>query len=496
MSDASADYQLIHQMMTAVNGANTLDEVMQVTCETAVALFDIDHSGMVIFEQDGTHGKVVAEFPDFGTKGMRIPVNGVMAEEEMLTSKRPLILTNVPQTTTLGSVHETLTQLKINSILIIPVLVNDAVFGSFSLDIVDRTRQFSEREVDLCQILATQVGTAVANVHLLTKATKHLSQMEQLYETGLELVAQVDKTEMLQSIIGQAISLLDAKSGGIYEFDELNQTLTLKADYSREEMMLGVTLQFGEGAAGRLLAEEAPYLIVSDYEKWPDRASVYQGKQFFGAVIEVPLHRNGKILGVLYIDDEVSRQFTHADAQLLQRFADQAAVTLEKAAAIHGDTSKLGQLERLAQASSEIMGQLGDRSLQDILDLIAHHAALILDAETCSICLVKREGYLRFEACYGYTANDIQVGREFKICSGEKSGLTGHIAHEGQLFNAHGELLRNHPAVKGVERPYMASRECYSMLAIPLNKQQPNGDTSLLGLLRVDNKQDSNGRFN
>ncbi|MCP5095583.1 MAG: GAF domain-containing protein, partial [Chloroflexi bacterium] len=34
------------------------------------------------------------------------------------------------------------------------------------------------------------------------------------------------------------------------------------------------------------------------------------------------------------------------------------------------------------------------------------------------------------------------------------------------------------------------------MLAIPLNKQQPNGDTSLLGLLRVDNKQDSNGRFN
>lgn len=149
--------------------------------------------------------------------------------------------------------------------------------------------------------------------------------------------------------------------------------------------------------------------------------------------------------------------------------------------------------EKLSKISREIMGNLEDLPLDQRLKLIVQHAADILEAEASGTLLVERPGYLRLVAGHGYAYQESLEGQEFAICNGPQSGLTGYIAHERKLFNAHGEELIRHFAVRGEKVKHLPSGECHSLLAIPLMKKEQGGE-KLLGLIRVDNKKAANGQ--
>jgi PAS domain S-box-containing protein len=144
-------------------------------------------------------------------------------------------------------------------------------------------------------------------------------------------------------------------------------------------------------------------------------------------------------------------------------------------------------LEKLSQAITEIMRNLGTTSLEKRLTTIAEFATKLLNAEVSAIFLVKRKGFLTLEASYGHRRGKFQKGEEFAIRSGRKTGLTGHIAAKGKLFNAYGKALTTHYAVRGTKSTHIPSGNCCSLLAIPLKKKSERGE-KLIGLLRVENK--------
>src|SRR4029079_19346381 len=85
--------------------------------------------------------------------------------------------------------------------------------------------------------------------------------------------------------------------------------------------------------------------------------------------------------------------------------------------------------------------------------------------------------------CFGLRSDAFRKGAEFKVISGERTGLTGHIAYDGRLFNVLGPELVHHFGVRGEE-----PARCYSLLAIPLKKKSKEEET-VVGLLRVENKK-------
>ncbi len=483
----------VQEISTAISSLMELDQILEATCRAAVELFDVDHSGLVLFEEPNCEwGQVVAEYPGIGTRGLEIPVRGVPAEEQLIASQAPLILSDVSGESSLGPVRDIFDEFDIRSILIVPVVFKGRVLGSFSLDAIGRSRAFTQDEVELCQTFAAQVAVAVENVRLFAETKQRADQLDTLRRMTLAITSQLDRKTLLKTIIQQAVTLLGAKSGGIYEYYPERDELTIIADYGRLDDVGGNTLKVGEGMAGRLVQSGEPCIIVDDYNQWPGRADIYAGKHLFGAVIEVPLKWQERIIGVLYVDDEAGRRFTPEDADLLRLFADHATIALVNAELVTRDTDKLRRLEKLARASSELMGNLGGMLLDQRLNLITKYATEILEAETCGIFLVKRTGFLSLEASYGDQEESFEKGREFAIRSGPQTGLTGHIAYEGKLFNAHGDDLTGHFAVTG-ELSHTASRHCYSLLAIPL-KNRNGAKEKLIGLLRVDNKKDRNGQ--
>jgi PAS domain S-box-containing protein len=314
--------------------------------------------------------------------------------------------------------------------------------------------------------------------------TERVGELDALRRTTLVITSLLNRKTLLTRIIEQALWLLSAKSGGIYEYHPERAELTIVAEHGRPDYV-GEILKVGEGMAGRLVQSDEPFMIIDNYNEWPGRAHIYESGRPFGAVLQVLLKWENSIIGVLYVDDDVGRKFDERQARLLGLFGEQAAITLVNADLLIKDDEKLHRLEKLSRISSEIVDDLSSMGLDNRLNLIARRAAEILEAEACGICVVKRDGFLSWEASYGPREEVFTKGKEFEIKSTFGGGLTGHIASQGRLFNAWGANLTGHWAVRRDEKN---RGRCYSLLALPLKK----GD-QLIGLLRVENKLDNDG---
>ncbi|HXW00842.1 MAG TPA: response regulator, partial [Anaerolineae bacterium] len=86
----------VQEVATAISSLMELDKILEATCRAAVELFEVDHSGLVLFEEsDYSRGWVAAEYPDLGAHGLEIPVQGIPAEEDLIQFQKPLVLADV-----------------------------------------------------------------------------------------------------------------------------------------------------------------------------------------------------------------------------------------------------------------------------------------------------------------------------------------------------------------------------------------------------------------
>ncbi|MET0625917.1 MAG: GAF domain-containing protein [Pyrinomonadaceae bacterium] len=492
LKEQSQSLDKILQVSAKVVSSLNLDDVLRATCKSAVELLRVDHSGFVLFSPDSKSGTVYAEFPDMGTKGDEIPLSNIPSGAKFIEDRKPFIVPDVTKEKRLGPARLLLKKLNIKSVLIVPVVSNGRLVGSFGLDSIGARRQFTAGEIEMCQALARQVGIAIENAQQYMEKEREAKLLDSLRRQPLDMDSPMESDKLLRIIVKDATELLKAESGGVYRYDPDRKVLTVIVDHKRPEN-IGSRLKPGEGLAGRLIESREPFMTVDDYGSWGGRAKVYRNNRSrVGAVLEVPLKWDGLIIGVLYLDDHVGRRFTPDDARRLGLFAEQAAKVLVSAEMLAEDEERFKRQEMLSRATKDIMQDLGTASLDDRLTLIAEHATKILNAEACGVFLVKKEGILSLEASYGHRAGSFRKGLELGIYSGPKSGLTGHIAHEGKLFRAHGRRLMTHPAARGTDSYHTPSEMCYSILAIPLYKKV-GGRRELIGLMRIDNKKGDDG---
>ena len=161
-----------------------------------------------------------------------------------------------------------------------------------------------------------------------------------------------------------------------------------------EQRAVPLTISFGEGMAGRVLATREP-LVIEDLTKvklaWPTLR-----EQGIRSLVAVPIIAGDQMLGVVHVGSRALAQFTLADAELLEFVADRFAVALERVrlfeqhrrladmSAFLAETARITAeapdfaeaLERLAAAA---LPALGDICLIDVLEegrlvrLVAKH---------------------------------------------------------------------------------------------------------------------------
>lgn len=486
--DKLRNLKSVLDVYTKIGSSLRPDLVLSTACHSAVRLVGIDHSWLVLFSSDLQSGQVHACYPAWiAGQGLSISLSGSAIQEQLIRRRQPVLVLDVEHDLSLGPLREVLHRLNVRSTIIVPVESKGRIKGFFSLDSIGFKRSFKAEEVELAKIFASQVAVAIENAELYEQTRQRAAQLAALRETTLAITSSIDRTELLETILEQALKLFEAKSCGIYEYYPERKCLTIIAEHNCGED-IGKDLKEGEGMAGRLVLNSEPFMIVDDYKSWEGRAELYEHRES-RAVICVPLKWQEETIGVLYVDDAVGRKFTPEDGHLLTMFADHAAVALATIKLIALNRLEIDRLEQLSGATRQLMSRFDSVTLDERLEAIAKHTAQIVRAEVCHVFLVRGKSDLCLEASYGDDPYGFKKGERFEISDNIDAGLIGYIASKEKVFNDWGDSLRQDPAFSA---QINASTRCRSLLAVPIWKGTTSGER-LVGLLQVSNKIENDG---
>lgn len=429
------------QVSKTIASSLDLNHTLSATCRAAVELLAVEHSSLVLLSPDSDQAEVRAEYPEIGVRNLVIQFDETLKHARLNSSTEPVFIPDVREAAELGIIRQHMLDHDIQSTLIVPVESEKQVLGYFTLDTIGHTRRHTDEEIDLCKIFAAQTAVTIKNAQLYEETKQRAEQLDALRQTTLAVTSKLERDQLLNEIIDQAVGLLKAKKGGIFEHHPENQELTVIVGY-----YTGTTLRVGEGMAGRLACSDELFMIVDNYEEWPGRAPVEAGKRPSGAVLEVKIMWQGQIIGDLFVEADVPRKFTYEDAQLLLWFADQAAIAMNNAKLVRELREKQDNLASLSLAAQSLSGKIDP---VEVLQRIAEQARASLNGDSATLWpydRVRDEFLVDELVTVGIAGPELQ---EFKKQMPPPGGISRGILNKGwlgvEVVTRDFEFMRNTP---------------------------------------------------
>ena len=280
----------------------------------------------------------------------------------------------------------------------IPMRSGGEVVGGLAV-YADRTHAFSSDELGLLQGVADDLAHGLGRLRAEQLNARRLHQLDILRAMTQDMISLRDVPRLLDRVLERAVDLLDGSSGGLYLCDRQRGVLRAVAGCRLPIDILGVELHYGEGAAGRA-AESGRGLIVPDYRAWADRSSAYAPDAPLHAVLAVPMVWQGEVVGVIdVLREEGMTPFAEGDLDLLQLFADQAALVLENARLIDGAQQRVEQLSLLHELT---LAAVGAESHPAFVEVLTRRMPALLKADSCMLTRWDAEqGVPHFEGASG-----------------------------------------------------------------------------------------------
>jgi signal transduction histidine kinase len=245
----------------------------------------------------------------------------------------------------------------------VPLIARGQVTGVIEL-VNKRSGIFDEDDRRLLESVAAQAAIAIENAHLLENTQQALKEVNALYRINQGLVVSLDPQELLQDTVDLLQINFDYHHVQVYVVEPGTGDLIMRAGSGEIGMKLKEKkhrLHAGGGIVGYTAEMGTPF-FTNDVDKvhFFIRNPLLPNTK---SELAVPVKIEGRILGVLDIQQVPPGYLTHHDIQLVCAVADQLAIALQKAN-LYSDLQaslKMEQAMRLQMVQSErltVMGRL------------------------------------------------------------------------------------------------------------------------------------------
>lgn len=371
--------------------------------------------------------------------------------------------------------REELARLRIlNVTLCVPLLGSDYLLGWLGMGAKKSGQPYNSNDLIFLATLASQTTIALENAQLLEQANRRAAELEALQKISAEIQGEVEPDRLLTSVVQQATRLLNAEGGLVYLLEPDEKTLKVVVSYNLNQDYTGYAVKIDEGVAGQVLTSEAP-VVIDNYLHFSGRSPKFQNAKF-GAVLGVPLRWGGKVQGVLVlVHHPHGLRFSQNDVWLMEFFATQAAIALEKSRLLHEARQRAEQLTILSEVSMAISSTLNlDTALQRVMD----RAVQILHAEAGSLLLMDPKGKeLIFKVVKGPTESEL-LGMKTPV----GTGIAGTVAQMGEALIVNDVATDPRWNVAFDEATDFHTKD---ILCVPMITHQ-----QVVGVIEVINKQD------
>jgi GAF domain-containing protein len=333
------------EVSSVAMSGGTPRKVMRRVCRALGKLPGNYHSSVLLVEADQL-GYVEAEYPGLGARGTFIPLRGVALAERLTETRAPLIIADVPSELGLGPLRDILGKLEIRSALIVPVISSGRVVGALTLAAIKNIYKFTDVDIALATIYASQVGVAIENQLRRDESTERYQALVQLDQAVEDMLVADDFDKLAQLIANTAMKLFDAR----YTVFRLCKRDDCQRE-GQEVFTSGIlvedwmAVEQHESNRNRLVSAVRDEGWVEITNMW-DENPILSGLQLGPDILcfqGVSLKIANELEGLLFLGYSRPDAFNAEQRQRARKFAAFAALSLQRIQAISGRKQSTGQ---------------------------------------------------------------------------------------------------------------------------------------------------------
>jgi PAS domain S-box-containing protein len=199
---------VLNKLLNTISTTHNVNDTLEAICSELVAAFNLSKAAVAFLNEEQECLIVVAEYlaknqkPSLNTK---IPLQNNQATLEVLSTRKPVMLLDAKSD---SRQNEYLSKVAIDhntaSILILPLIVQDAVIGTLALN-SDCPRSFRPDEIQIAMSISTIAGQALTNANLYETYKNELNARIEIENKLQEKIQQ----EILISTISRKLNNVD-----------------------------------------------------------------------------------------------------------------------------------------------------------------------------------------------------------------------------------------------------------------------------------------------
>ena len=181
--------QLLNSIVTQVAASLDLQHSLQIIVDEMATALNVDQVRVALLQPDGANLQVIAEHFDPkapSAVGMLLPLEGNDLTQEVLKTRKLVVIEDAQNNPRTAPVHDLFREQGIETVVLLPLVVNDEVLGTIGLDILD-DRVFDLDTLQLAETIVYQAAVAIQNTRLFEQSQTALAETETLYSYTSQL---------------------------------------------------------------------------------------------------------------------------------------------------------------------------------------------------------------------------------------------------------------------------------------------------------------------
>ena len=254
---------------------------------------------------------------------------------------------------------------------------------------------------------------------------EEVSALRDLIGVARTVVSTLELDQVLQVILTSAMRFADVPAGSIALYDSVQGELTLNAHQ-------GLTPEFVEterwvirsGGVTERVVSGGEILFVNDTENTTFFMNPVTLKEGIRSLACIPLKVQSRIVGILYLDDFVPREFDRERMKLLDVLASFAAMAI--------DNAQLHARTRLMAITDALTGLYNRRYFQQMFSRELSRA--VRYSKPLSLIMMDVDDFKKFNDTYGHPHGDKVLGAMGDILLEALRGTDFAFRYGGEEF--------------------------------------------------------------